>query len=422
MDLTWALAVLVVLGTYAISRFTAWIGVAIALRSLRGADGASWVERARRAYPARVVAARNLAFAPFAFGAVDGFLVAPGLHLPTVPLMILGGLAALAANMGMVSRLERRFCEPSRDGSKTRGFPVSFLLILPSLITFALMMAAMPTTWGWMAGSVAVAGLVSMVFQILGGWMIPLGWMGLARPASSRLSEIVDRASVRMGVKYRGVFELDSPNVNAIAWPVPRLIVFTGPIAGLLDDDELATIAAHELGHLNESWPVFLFRVLSPLFLIAAALTIPLMTSFGPLAGLAPFAGLLAVILIGQRVGRRMEERSDRIGREQEAYDSGTYARALAKIHEANLLPVVTKSKRQVHPDLYDRLIAAGVTPDYPRPEPPPKVALANLPILLMYAAMCVAIGIGISSRLTRDLPTPPDRSAPSGTATLPSG
>ena len=27
--------------------------------------------------------------------------------------------------------------------------------------------------------------------------------------------------------------------------------------------------------------------------------------------------------------------------------------------------------KRTVHPSLYDRMIAAGVTPDYPRPAPP---------------------------------------------------
>ena len=55
---------------------------------------------------------------------------------------------------------------------------------------------------------------------------------------------------------------------------------------------------------------------------------------------------------------------------------AGTYARALEKIYEANLLPVVLREKR-VHPDLYDRLVAAGATPAYARPKPPPREFLA---------------------------------------------
>ena len=47
--------------------------------------------------------------------------------------------------------------------------------------------------------------------------------------------------------------------------------------------------------------------------------------------------------------------------------DTGTYARALARLYEDNLAPAVMP-KETTHPHLYDRLVAAGVTPDFPRP------------------------------------------------------
>jgi len=39
----------------------------------------------------------------------------------------------------------------------------------------------------------------------------------------------------------------------------------------------------------------------------------------------------------------------------------------LARIYEVNLLPAVTE-KPGTHPHLSDRLLTAGVTPDFPRP------------------------------------------------------
>ncbi len=71
------------------------------------------------------------------------------------------------------------------------------------------------------------------------------------------------------------------------------------------------------------------------------------------------------------RLVHRMEIRADAMARQPETA-AGTYARALAKIYEANLVPVVLGAKRRTHPELYDRLVAAGVTPEYPRPEAPP--------------------------------------------------
>jgi hypothetical protein len=49
----------------------------------------------------------------------------------------------------------------------------------------------------------------------------------------------------------------------------------------------------------------------------------------------------------------------------------GAFARALSRLHEDSQIPAVFADNNYSHPSLYDRLIAAGMTPDYPRPTPP---------------------------------------------------
>ena len=58
--------------------------------------------------------------------------------------------------------------------------------------------------------------------------------------------------------------------------------------------------------------------------------------------------------------------------------DAGTYARALTRLYEDNLSPAVNAKKMATHPHLYDRLLAAGVTPDFPRPAAPAAMAVTG--------------------------------------------
>ena len=111
--------------------------------------------------------------------------------------------------------------------------------------------------------------------------------------------------------------------------------------------------------------------------LIAASCR-PLLGSYG-VQGL--FGGILAasvVLIVGlrlsNRLSRRMEHQADARAAEAQA-SAGVYARALERLYETNLLPAVQASKRTTHPDLYDRMIQAGLNPDYPRPAPPPRGA-----------------------------------------------
>jgi hypothetical protein len=74
----------------------------------------------------------------------------------------------------------------------------------------------------------------------------------------------------------------------------------------------------------------------------------------------------VVVALIFSVLSRRMEARADHGPR-----DGRTYARALERVYAANLIPAVLPGRGASHPHLYDRLLAVGVTPDYPRPAAP---------------------------------------------------
>ena len=52
--------------------------------------------------------------------------------------------------------------------------------------------------------------------------------------------------------------------------------------------------------------------------------------------------------------------------------DATALALALERIHQLNQMPAVLRNKSlNTHPDLYDRMLAANVTLDYPRPAAP---------------------------------------------------
>jgi hypothetical protein len=115
----------------------------------------------------------------------------------------------------------------------------------------------------------------------------------------------------------------------------------------------------------------------------------------------------IPIMLAFKRFGHRMEQRADQVWREALA-DPGAYMRSLTKLHEANLLPAVMPGT-QTHPHLYDRLMAGGIQPDFPRPAAPlrAKALLAALLALLITALLefMVVIGIGVAQRFASSLP-----------------
>ncbi|MEL6179929.1 MAG: hypothetical protein AAFS10_13305, partial [Myxococcota bacterium] len=115
------------------------------------------------------------------------------------------------------------------------------------------------------------------------------------------------------------------------------------------------------------------------------------------LAVLIGLVMVLAAVVTLQRVGHAMEERSDDMGHAHEG-DPGTYASALEELYRFNLMPVVMGDSKRPHPDLYDRMIKAGVTPDYPRPEPPSKrwFNAGGVVSLIVFVVLCTSLLVNI--------------------------
>src|SRR6266536_4390383 len=95
----------------------------------------------------------------------------------------------------------------------------------------------------------------------------------------------------------------------------------------------------------------------------------PMLNAFGMLGFLLLLIPTIAAPFLYRRFSHKMEIRADRIAQSNEP-DTGTYARALLRLYEDNLVPAVDAKDRATHPHLYDRLLAAGATPDFPRPAP----------------------------------------------------
>ncbi len=150
---------------------------------------------------------------------------------------------------------------------------------------------------------------------------------------------------------------------QAYAFPSGKKLLFTERLLELLSDEELASVCAHELGHLKESKLDQIKRHVHVLAFWPLIFMSPLCHRFGPLAFLALLVNAALVPRIYQKISQRLERRADALAKGNET-DSGHYARALEKLYEDSLLPAVTASQK-THPHLYDRMLAAGVTPEY---------------------------------------------------------
>ncbi|HWE35750.1 MAG TPA: M48 family metalloprotease [Isosphaeraceae bacterium] len=387
---------------FALSWSCARLGSAIALGPFRRSQGESWTERARLAHVARMANGKATILLPPAFGllAYDATrVVGTRGWLPARLAMVLAAAAALLGVILVAERTRRVILgaaalRPGREGR------LIWLILGPQLLIFGLLFLMIPAAWGPRAVASLAVGAAVLAFSMGGGWLALARRVGLARPASPRLAAIVARAAERVGVRPRGVDELKAPEANALAMLFCGRLVFTDGILTALDDDGLTAVAAHELGHLAEPRRVKVARAAGASALLLPAAAWPVGHTFGWGAFLGLMLAFVIAIVALNRVARRMEERSDAVGRAHEG-DAGTYARALEEIHRANLIPAVLlgKGRRQVHPFLYDRMLAAGVEPAYPRPGPPSKgrLRLATLPALGLFTLAVSAGTFGVA-------------------------
>ena len=129
---------------------------------------------------------------------------------------------------------------------------------------------------------------------------------------------------------------------------------------------------------------------------------VPLTKYGGPVGTVTGLLLMFALVLGYQRFTRRFEQRADRVEREAIA-DANAYMRSLVKLHQANLMPAVMPGA-QTHPHLYDRLLAGGIQPDFPRPPAPsrakPLLAALLAAFFTMMFLVLTLLATGVALRL----------------------
>jgi Zn-dependent protease with chaperone function len=198
---------------------------------------------------------------------------------------------------------------------------------------------------------------------------------------------MVTEQSAQSNTHVCAMWILESEAAQAYAITTTGELLFTTGLLECCNDEEVAAITAHELAHLSESRWIIAARLLTSLTMMPLIFFSPALHYLGGI-GILLIVGLFILMLwLAPKLSHRLELRADRMATAQQL-NEGDYARALLKLYQHNYLTAVNPRGQHTHPSLYDRLIAAGVTPDFPRPEPPAKATL----ICRIYVAGLVII------------------------------
>ncbi len=373
----------------------------------RKSAGKHWSERARILYPVRKSASIHVFLVPLLV--VAGSLMIAESHWGS---LLPRGLAGYAGAIGAGWFMVRWLFPGTRLLSWLREIAVGLGIRLGVWILLGAVAVTMPEEFNsrvWLTLAGVVALLVAWPW--LGINLLRL--CGVLRPAGERLRRIVAACTRENGPRVRGVWQARGIIANAFALPLMGTLLFFDSLLEILDDEEAATICEHEMGHLAESGWILFGRYLGVLAVLPLLLIKPAIHQWG-LTGM--FAMLLLVIVwtrLTRRLVHRMELRADTIAGGNQT-SGGAYARALEKIYQYNRMPAVMPGKINTHPHLYDRMLAAGVVPDFPRPAAPRK----NTPlgwILLFALPFCVMWLVLDDEPPHREQEFPTDASQPDG-------
>ena len=341
----------------------------LALRPWRKAAGRHWSEHARLLFPVRRAAAANVWVLP-AVLSLGAWLALPekSPHWSLVMLSSLAGCIAgtLPLDRAMFPRI------PMRE--LLRHCAVSWIAQFLTWGVFITATTLMPDVFDSRAALITLAVLLLLFFWSKSGALGLYRLFGLCSPAPERLMRIVRDTAGKMGAGYRDVWLLRSPFANAFAVPASGRLLFSERLLDVLGDAEISAICAHELAHLTEKRSDYLLRYLAWLTFLPWIFLHPLLHRFDE----GGFFLLMALTILVPKalrgLSQKLEKRADGIAQAHET-EPGVYAGALARIYEDGLLPAVNSRKTASHPDLYDRMEAAGITPDFPRPARPVNMA-----------------------------------------------
>jgi hypothetical protein len=236
----------------------------------------------------------------------------------------------------------------------------------------------MPPQWAPTVGWIFLGALVLHISLACGGgiWLSKaFGWM---RMADSATCEIVKRLANARAQRPPELLQVDSPDANAVAVAGGRYVLLVGLMTSLLSLSELETILSHELAHTREGWVFVAGRILGSMSMLPWMLIRPLAADIGIIAPMVLALGTLGLLRFNRWLSLRFEHRADSSAIEAPE-SSAIYAGALLILHEFNLTPATLEKRTSTHPDLYDRMIAAGIGPEFPRPSPAARIGWTGL-------------------------------------------
>ncbi len=345
-----------------------WIGMI----PWRKAAQAHWTERARLLWPVRFTAAINIFLLTVSLDLLHRFFFPA-----TAGWWIPNGMAAFLGALLGCYPFEREIF-PQLDFRNWRhqvavGWGIQFG-IWAALIAACLLMPEQPG--GRML--LVAGGYLAFHLALQWGWILRyLRWVKFLTPAEPRLQQIVEPMAARLNVQVRATWQLRGILALAFAFPTTRELAISNRALEICSDEEIASVCAHELAHLTESRAALAGRLLGSLVLFPLIFMIPAVHHFQLPGMLLPYLGMFGIAAFARRLTQRMEQRADQLALAGQT-NEGVYARALEKIYRENQIPAVNVSNRQTHPHLYDRMLAAGLTPDFPRPAKPARLTLVG--------------------------------------------
>lgn len=383
------MVILTLLAIFLLSALIVWTLNRLELREWQRSAGGHWTERARALQSARGSRRSHLWALPGCFALLDAMLGLPPHWIPAV-------LVSFAGTLLGGFPMDRATLPDVTFPRWLRWVAIETVLLYAEWIALGIAAWYAPTEAN--PRFAALLGLCILLhLALVFGWHRRLlQVLGLIRPATPELQRLVGEIAVRLGVRVRALWESDYPVANAAAFIYSGEIVFTRRLVTLCTAAELQAIAAHEIGHLTESKRIKTVHLLGS-FAFFPVLGIRLFNRMEPGIGWVIALLMSLVALLGtQRLRRTMEKRADRVARES-VENPADYARALEKMHEADHRPAVTRQPTQgSHPDLYDRMLAAGVTPGYPRPRAAPAEGWSGIGVRLTLAVFVALALLGL--------------------------
>jgi Zn-dependent protease with chaperone function len=367
---------------------TTWGMTRLVLDAVRLKPDMHWTEKARRITSVRGVEA----WGQLVFAVVVGLLATtwcgPLTRIPpkldAVVSAVSVFLGAALADAAIQRALDRMYAFP--PPVRTPKVWLQIATLAPFAVSYGLVFLIGPLP---PAAAVFVIGiaLAVLIWAFVGAVWLRVH-LRIMRPAGPRLIKAVESAAARKGCTVPRAYEMDMRMANAFAFVWGRALCFTSGALHVLSDDEIESIACHEMAHLQEDKRTRVLRMVPYAALLLAGMVVPFGLTDTDVS--RSFIFVVPVVwLLVRRFTRKLESRADDVAH-QHQLETEAYARALFRLYEADALPAA-HSNHGSHPQLYDRLVAVGMQPDFPRPKPPARVWVA-IPLLALFAVIFFAI------------------------------